>query len=178
MEKIKRITLCAVLAALLCLLAPLAIPAGEIPITLATFAVYLIACLVKPRYALTAVLLYILLGAVGVPVFSGFAGGLQKLTGVTGGYILGYLPCCAAVTFLVDRFEDCKPVYPLSMLLGTALCYALGTAWFMVQTGAAFGAAMAACVLPFLPGDALKIAAASAVGIPLRKRVRKFYAAS
>ena len=178
MEKVKRITLCAVLAALLCLLAPLSLPAGEIPLSLATLAVYLIACTVRPRYALTAVALYLLLGAVGVPVFSGFSGGVQKLTGITGGYLIGYLPCCAAVTLLVDRFEEKIAVYPLSMLLGTAVCYACGTAWFLLQTRTTLPAALAACVLPFLPGDAAKIAVACAVGIPVRKRLRKFQDAS
>ncbi|MBR4728613.1 MAG: biotin transporter BioY [Clostridia bacterium] len=178
MLKAKRLTLCAVLAAFICLLAPLSLPAGEIPLSLATFAVYLVACLTRPRYALTAVLLYLLLGAVGLPIFSGFSGGLQKLTGVTGGYLIGYLPCCAAVTLLIDRFEQRIIVWPLSMLLGTALCYACGTARFLLQTRMAPGAALAVCVLPFLPGDSLKIAVACAVGVPMRKRLRKFQDAS
>ena len=172
--KTKKIAMTAVLAAIICVLAPLSLPAGEIPLSLATFAIYIIAATVDWKYSFSAVIIYILLGAAGLPVFSAFTGGLQKLVGVTGGYIIGYIPCVLIIGLMISKLENKKWIYPLSMVLGTAVLYALGTAWFIFQTKSQLGAALAACVVPFLPGDAIKIAAACAVGITLRKRIKKF----
>ena len=91
--RIQDMAIIALDAALLCVLAPLAIPAGPVPFTLATLAVYLCAAVTGMRRGTLSVLLYILIGAVGVPVFSGFAGGVQKLIGLTGGYLAGYVLC-------------------------------------------------------------------------------------
>lgn len=124
------------------------------------------------KISVTAVCLYILLGAFGLPVFSGFAGGFQKLIGVTGGYIIGYIPCAVIIALLIGKFENKKFVYPLSMVLGVAVCYAAGTAWYVFQTKTAVAAAFATCVIPFIPADCIKIAAASLLGIILRKRFR------
>ena len=87
------------------------------------------------------------------------------------GYLVGYLPCAAMIGFASDRWGDRKWTIPLAMAAGTAACYALGTAWYMGFSGVNLGGAMAACVVPFLPGDALKIAAASAVAAALRGRM-------
>ena len=170
--KIKKMTFCAVLTALICILAPVSFPAGPIPISLATFAVMLVAAVADFKISVTAVCLYILLGAFGLPVFSGFAGGFQKLIGVTGGYIIGYIPCAVIIALLIGKFENKKFVYPLSMVLGVAVCYAAGTAWYVFQTKTAVAAAFATCVIPFIPADCIKIAASSLLGIILRKRFR------
>lgn len=170
--KIKKMTFCAVLTALICVLAPISFPAGPIPISLATFAVLLVAAVADLKISVTAVLLYILLGAFGVPVFSGFAGGFQKLIGVTGGYIIGYIPCALITNLIIGKFESKKFVYPIAMVLGVAACYAAGTAWHVLQTKTAVAAALATCVIPFIPADCIKIAAASLLGIILRRRFR------
>ena len=93
---------------------------------------------------------------------------------VTGnhGYIIGYIPCAVIIALLVGKFENKKFVYPLSMVLGVAVCYAAGTAWYVFQTKTAVAAAFATCVIPFIPADCIKIAAASLLGIILRKRFR------
>ena len=130
--RIQDMAIIALDAALLCVLAPLAIPAGPVPFTLATLAVYLCAAVTGMRRGTLSVLLYILIGAVGVPVFSGFAGGVQKLIGLTGGYLAGYVLCALAAGFLIDRFPHTWWVYPLAMMLGTVLLYLLGTVWFLI----------------------------------------------
>lgn len=170
----KKTAIIGILAALICVLAPFSFPVGAIPISLTTLAIYIVSCTVSLKYALPAVIIYILLGAAGLPVFSSFTGGFQCLTGLTGGYIIGYIPCAIIVSVLTDRFESRKYIYPFSMFLGTLVCYAFGTVRYMQLADCNAAAALAVCVFPFLIGDAVKIAAASCVGITLRKRLKRF----
>ena len=157
-------TTIAVMAALICVAGPLTIPAGPIPLSLATFAVYLAGSVLGRKKGTIAVGLYLLIGIIGVPVFSGFSGGFQKLAGVTGGYLVGYLP---------EKREQIGWWYhPLMMIAGTALLYLVGTVNFMLHTGNGLGAALALCVVPFLIGDAVKIAAAALLTVPVRKAVK------
>ncbi len=96
------------------------------------------------------------------------------ITGVTGGYIIGYIFCALIIGLLINKFENKKFIYPISMVCGTAICYFLGTFWYMFQTESNIISAFTVCVLPFLIGDIIKISAASAVGFTLRKRLTKF----
>ncbi len=171
---IKKIVLVAILAATICVFAPLSVPAGAIPISLSTFAIYLVSCSVPPEYSVPAVAVYILIGAVGLPVFSSFTGGLQCITGYTGGYIIGYIPCAFIIGFLTDKFQNNKLIFPLSMAIGTAICYLFGTLWYMYRAETGFFEAAAICILPFLIGDILKITVASIIGITLNQRLKKF----
>ena len=161
----------AIMAAVICVFAPFSIPMGAVPISLATFAVYLTAALLGKTKSCAAVTVYILIGLVGVPVFSGFMGGFAVLSGMTGGYILGYLPCAFLTALFTQHFSGKLWAMALGMTLGTVALYALGTAWFMILTGSELVAALAACVLPFLIGDITKIAAACALALPLRKKL-------
>lgn len=167
--KTRDMCLTALMAALICVAGPLSVPVGPVPISLASFAVYLAGAVLGAKRGALAVALYVLLGAAGIPVFSGFSGGVQKLAGITGGYIVGYLPCAWITGFAAGRDGERKWFLPLGMAVGTAALYAVGTAWFMIQSGSALGAALAACVIPFLPGDAIKIAAASVIAWPVRR---------
>lgn len=166
----------AIMAALICIAAPFSVPIGLVPISLATFAVYLAGGLLGAKRGALAVVVYILIGAVGLPVFSGFAGGFAKLLGVTGGYIIGYVPCALLSGLLYDRTRRVWTL-PAGMVLGTLACYIFGTAWFLIATadgaitGASVVSALMMCVVPFLPGDAIKIAAACALAMPLRARL-------
>lgn len=171
--KVKDMTLTALMAALLCIAGPLSISVGPVPLSLASFAVYLAGAVLGKKRGTLAVLLYLLIGLVGVPVFSGFSGGIQKLAGVTGGYLLGYLPCAFLTGIGAERADEPGRGWlrPAMMAAGTAALYLIGTAWFMIQTGRLFGDALALCVLPFLPGDAAKIAAASVLTVPVRRAV-------
>ncbi len=168
--KTKQMVRIALMAAVLCVLAPWKIPVGPVPITLASFGVYLAAGVLGPLEGTAAVVLYVLLGAVGVPVFSGFTGGAGCLLGLTGGYIIGYIPCAAVSGLLMGRNA---PLWrrALALVAGTAVLYALGTAMYCLLSGKALLAALAACVMPFLPLDAVKIGVC-AVALPLLWRLR------
>ena len=172
--KTKDMTMTAVMAALICAAGPLSIFVGPVPLSLATFAVYLSGAVLGRKRGTLAVALYLLIGMAGVPVFSGFSGGFQKLAGVTGGYLIGYLPCAFLAGTGTERADGGGReawLRPAMMAAGTAVLYLTGTAWFMVQTGRTVGEALALCVLPFLPGDAAKIAAASVLAAPVRRAV-------
>ena len=139
----------------------------------ATFAVYLSGAVLGKKRGTIAVALYLLIGIIGVPVFSGFSGGFQKLAGVTGGYLVGYLPCAFLSGLGAERAEEESRIWilPAKMAAGTAVLYTIGMAWFMIQSGNALGTALSLCVVPFLPGDAVKIAAAVMLTVPVRKAV-------
>lgn len=167
--KVREMCLTALMTALICIAAPLTVPVGVVPVSLATLAVYLAGALLGARRGTMAVALYILIGMIGLPVFSGFGAGLQKLAGPTGGYLAGYLICAAVVGFAADRRLGRGWILSVSMIAGTALCYGAGTAWFMFQTQLGFAESLANCVIPFLPGDVIKIIIASAA-VPVLKR--------
>ena len=165
------------MAALLCIAGPLTVPVGPVPLSLATFAVYLSGAILGWKRGTTAVAIYLLIGLAGVPVFSAFSGGFQKLAGVTGGYLISYL-FCALITGLgaadpLYRKKSSVLFLVLRMIAGTVVLYAFGTAWFVVQTGRTVGAALTLCVLPFLAGDAVKIAAAVMIAPAVCKALRK-----
>ena len=180
--KTRDMALTGVMAAFLCIAGPLSVPAGPIPLSLATFAVYLAGAVLGRSRGTAAVALYLMIGIIGVPVFSGFSGGFQKLAGVTGGYLVGYL-FCAFITGLgsgnyTQHEKRPLPVLILCMVAGTVALYIFGTAWFVIQTGNAFGAALTLCVLPFLPGDAVKIVAAAMIAVPVRSALRRMNTAA
>lgn len=161
----------AVFAALICVAAPFSIQVGPIPITLATFAIYLTGAILGGKRAMIAVTVYILLGAVGLPVFSNFRGGFQTLFGLTGGYIIGYIP----LVFITGIFSEMNSkkhwTMIVGMLLGTVALYTFGTAWYMIQSGSGLAESLALCALPFVPGDGIKIVCVSALAIPLKSRL-------
>lgn len=156
-----------IFAAFMCIAAPWTVPVGPIPITLATFAVYLASSVLGWKRGGTAVAIYLLLGFIGLPVFSGFAGGVQRLVGATGGYLMGYIPMAVMTGAFVDKFKRAW-AFPVGMILGTAVLYTFGTAWYCVLTGVELIPAIMGCVVPFLLGDGIKIAAAAALGVKLR----------
>lgn len=155
-----QLVLAALFAALTAVCAQIQIPLPPVPVSLATLSVYLCGALLAPRYASYAMAAYALLGAMGVPVYAGFAAGPSVLFGPTGGYILGYVLSAPAIALLLRRTGFTPRGLCLSMAAGAAICCLLGTVWFMVVTGTAPVAALSSCVLPFLPGDAAKIAVA------------------
>lgn len=169
----RQLVFCALFAALIVVFAQVQIPLpGLVPISLATFAVMMAGLLLGWKYGLLAVAVYVLLGAVGVPVFAGFKGGLGALTGPTGGYIIGYLPYAALAGLPNQKPQDSFWGRCGLLALGTLACYALGTAWFIHATGRTLAESMGLCVLPFLPGDAVKIALASFLAPRLRKAMK------
>lgn len=151
---VKKMCRIALMTAVICAVAPLSIPVGAIPISLATLAVYAAGICLGPRDGVIAVALYILLAGAGVPVFSGFRSGFAHLAGATGGYIIGYLPMAVLSGLARGRSLAMRGVF---LIAATAACYLLGTVWFIALTGTSVAASLSACVLPFLPGDFLKM---------------------
>ncbi len=168
--KIKDLTLSAVFAGIMCTLAPVSIPIGLVPLSLASLLVCLSGGILGLKKGTASVLIYIALGAFGLPVFSGFEGGLQKITGVTGGYILGYIPMVVIIGIMTEKLRK-RWAYPLSMTLGMAVCHVLGTAWLALQMGIGAKEAILSGTLSFAISDLIKIAVASALTIKIRTRL-------
>jgi biotin transport system substrate-specific component len=155
-------------AALIAAGAYLAIPIGPVPIVLQNLFVMLAGLLLGSRWGLAAVGVYLLAGALGFPVFAGGAGGIGRILGPTGGYLVGYLPVVCLIGFIAERAKGRIHWDVLAMILGTAVLYGCGVSWLKVVTGMAWSKAMAAGMIPFLPGDVLKIIAA----VPIAKTLR------
>ena len=148
-----------------------------VPFTLQTFAVCAAMGILGGRRNTWAVAVYLLLGAVGLPVFSGFRGGLGALLGTTGGYILGFLAMPLVYWLMTALLGERTWVTAAAMVLGLAVCYAFGTAWFVVlytRTSGpiSVGAALGMCVLPFVVPDLVKMALALLLSRRLRSRLR------
>lgn len=173
MEHVKNLTLRAILAAAICVIAPLSVPSGAIPVTLASLIIYVISACTQVKFSVPAVTIYILLGCFGLPVFSGFTGGFQIISGITGGYIISFVPCSAVISLLCGKFGNKKIIFPISMILATLICYVCGTLWYVFQTDSTFLAAVPVCILPFVPGDILKITAATCICVALRPKLDK-----
>jgi biotin transport system substrate-specific component len=176
----RNLVLCAMCAAITCILAPLSIPmAGGVPISLATFAVMLAGVLLGGSLGAISQLIYVLLGAVGLPVFAGWTGGLGNILGMTGGYIIGYIPCAWLTGLIYKKFgskakKSVKILFMvLGMVAGTIALYVIGTAWFMFVTGMNLTSSLAACVIPFIPGDFIKMAAVVMIGLPVGTAIRR-----
>lgn len=151
-------------AAVLCLLSPIAIPVGSIPITLGVFALLLCAMTLTWRQAAMAVAVYLLLGCLGLPVFSGGASGFGAFAGATGGYLWSYLPMVA----LASAMKDCGGGM-IGCLLGLLLCYFAGTWQFVRLTECTWKAALHACVYPFAALDLAKALLAARIGARIRR---------
>ncbi len=170
----RELALCAQGAVLLTLCSWLTVP-GPIPFTMQSFAVCLLAALLGRRKALQAFALFLLLGAAGLPVFSGFRNGAGVLLGPTGGYLLGFFPTILLIGLASERRGEDLLTLALAMVFGMLLCYACGTLWFILVYHRGEGAvglwsALSLCVLPFLLPDAAKCALALA----LARRLRPF----
>lgn len=170
---VQKIAFTALMAALLCILAPISIPLpSPMPaITLAFVAVYLSAYITGPWCSCTAVLIYILLGCIGLPVFSKGQAGLSVLVGPTGGYIIGYFFIAVCTGLAVQKFEKKIYLHVIGMVAGTLVCYVFGTVWLGVSMHLTPAAAIAAGVAPFVIFDAIKLAACVAIGYPVRRQL-------
>lgn len=154
-----------------------------VPVNLALIGPYLAGLLLGVRYGCLSQLLYILLGCVGLPVFAGFSAGAGVLAGPTGGFIAGYVLCAAICGLSAGSAYASagRSAYAsgsasagrrvVLMCGGLLACYGCGLAWFMISSGSTLGAGLVACVLPFLPGDAVKIAAAALLAARLNNKL-------
>ena len=161
----------AMITAAISVISPFSIPIGTVPVSLSTFALMLGLYILGVRDMLISCLLYLALGAVGLPVFSNFGAGIPKLIGPTGGYLAGYLLLVCAAGLIMKLGKQRRAFDAIGFALGTALLYALGTLWLAVSMKMSFSDALLAGVIPFLPGDAVKIALAVALGPLISKRI-------
>lgn len=171
-SKTTNLLLCAIFATITGVTSGIIIPLPftPIPMTLATLAVMLTGGLLGSKYGSISMIVYVLLGAFGAPVFSGYTGGFGKLIGPTGGYILGYILTAFIIGIIIEKINKKNSFYIniIAMGIGISTCYILGTLWFMISTNTPLWASLVSCVFPFLIGDVLKIVA----GAMLIKKLR------
>ena len=168
-RKSRMLVLCSFFAALIAVCAQIQVPTPYVPVNLALFAVYLAGALLGPLYGGISTLVYLIMAMVGVPVLAGLRGGLGTLVGPTGGYAVGYF-VVAVVTGIGRRYWGMGFwKISISIVIGTVLCYILGTGWFMIVSGSSLAASLAYCIWPFIPGDLLKIGLAAGLSLRLRR---------
>ena len=160
-------TRAAFLAAMLVICSWISLPVGDIAFTLQTFGVFLALGLLGGKWGSVSILIYLMLGAVGLPVFSGFRGGIGMLAGVTGGYLWGFL-VSGLLYWVLEKFGRLP-----AMIVGMLGCYAAGSLWFCFYTGGGLGFVLMRCVIPFLIPDGIKIALALTLSRRLAKYLRK-----
>ena len=153
-NKTYALAMTALMAAVTCVLAPMAIPIGPVPISLTNLAIYLSLYLLGWKWGTASYVVYMLIGMVGVPVFSGFTGGLGKLAGPTGGYIIGFVPMAVLAGLVIDHSRN-------------------RAVQFVGMAAATVSAALGLCVFPFIPGDAVKMLLAMTFGPMLRGRLER-----
>ncbi|HHT88246.1 MAG TPA: biotin transporter BioY [Clostridiales bacterium] len=178
----KKLILTGMFTAIISIMAQITIHTQPIPFTLSFLAIFLTGIMLEPKCAFLAVLSYILLGAFGLPVFAGFRGGFHVISGMTGGYIIGY-PLMALITSISYQISiKLKPkryfhnivrtaILITGMVASLAVDYLIGTLWFSFVSGSTIAYSLTVCVFPFVVFDLLKIALAVSFGTAIRKVV-------
>ena len=174
---VRDMTYCAIGASLLSVCAWISVPVLEIAFTMQTFGVFLILGALGGRRGSVSILVYLLLGAVGLPVFSGFRGGLGVLAGVTGGYIWGFLAAGLIYWLITALAHNTLWSRIVGMVAGMVVCYACGTVWFTYiyagDTPMTLWAVAMKCVVPYLIPDGIKLILAFLLSIKLEKVLNK-----
>ncbi|NBI71733.1 biotin transporter BioY [Clostridiaceae bacterium] len=170
-----QMALIGMMTAVTCILGPLVIPLpiSPVPISFTNLAVYLAVYVLGTKAGTISYLVYLLLGFAGLPVFSGFTGGIVKLAGPTGGYLAGFIFMALISGWAIERFPGRYMIQAAGMILGTAVCYVFGTVWLAGQLGIGFAAGLGVGVIPYLPGDAVKILFAVMIGSRVRREIRR-----
>ena len=181
--KIKNLILCGIFAAITSLIAPISIPLGPIPISLGLFAVMLTGTLLKPIPAAISQIIYLLIGSLGLPVFTGFIGGIQKLAGPTGGYLAVYPIMAFVISYLMSVYDKhfsskgnlFKAIWIMtSQIIALVICYAAGCAWFMLLSGTTAKYAASVTIVPFIAFDILKTVCVTIITLSIRHRLNKY----
>lgn len=171
----KQMVLIALMTAVTYVLGPLSIPLpfSPVPISLTNFAIFLAIFVLGMKNGTISFIIYLLLGAIGVPVFSSFRGGLQVLAGPTGGYLIGFIFLALIMGFALDHFDRKLVPTIIGMIIGMAVCYAFGTVWLAKLLSLSFKEGLMMGVIPYLAGDAAKIIIAAIVGPKLYGATQK-----
>ena len=171
----KTLTMIALVTAMICIAAPISIPVpfSPVPLTLCTFVLYLAAYILGAKYATIATAIYLLIGFIGVPVFSGYTAGIQKLAGASGGYLIGFLFVSLISGFFIDRYPNRKGIQILGMFLASVVNYSLGTFQMSRVMGTSFWATLPAGCFIYLPLDIVKIFVACWLGAQLKPYLKR-----
>lgn len=172
------IVMISLMAAIIAVCSWISIPVGSVPVTLQTFAVAVCGAILGHKKGTIAVIIYILLGIMGLPVFSLFRSGIGVITGATGGYMLGFVFISLIGGFFAEKFRDKIFLHFTGMCIGLIMCYALGTVWYLFvylgDTGSTgLSAVLAACVLPYVIPDLIKISLACIISRSVKLRIGK-----
>lgn len=161
-----------VMTAVMCIMAQISIPMPfGVPITMQTFSIALAGIILGSKKGSITTLIYVLIGTIGVPVFSNFTGGYQCLVGPTGGFILSFPIMTYCIGLGMEHQSHLKGALPLGLILGNAINLLAGTLMFCFLSGTNFIAGLTACVLPFLPVTIIKMTLAWSIGLRIRKHL-------
>ncbi|MCF2555898.1 biotin transporter BioY [Faecalicatena contorta] len=168
-QDICSIALC---TAVIAIMAQISIPMPlGVPMTMQTFAITLAAVVLGSKKGGISTLIYVLMGAVGIPVYAGFAGGFQHIAGPTGGFIISFPVMAFIIGLGVDKFRNVKGGFLICLILGTLINYVIGVLMFCLLTQSPVSVGISACVLPFIPTAIIKAALASILGLKIRERL-------
>ncbi len=170
-NKTKYMVLCALFAALMAVLSQIIVPIGPVPFNLGVLGAFLCGIILPPLWASVSMLVYVLLALIGMPVLAGMQGGIGALFGPTGGYVIGYIAVAFLTSFGINKFKFMF-LHMALMLLGLIVCYALGTAWFMLLTQNTLATSLAYCVTPFIIPDIFKLLLSYFFGKTIKKGLK------
>lgn len=169
--KLRTMIITALFAAIIGVLAQLTIPLPLVPITGQTLAIGLAATILGARYGTLSVLLYLVIGSVGVPVFAEFSAGVSKLVGPTGGFLVGFIPATLIMGLLMEKFGFTFKIATIANIIGMLITLIFGTVWLKISADLSWPAALASGFTPFLIVGVIKAVLASWIGILVRKRL-------
>lgn len=178
-DRIFDITLIALMAAVICVCSWITVPIGAVPFTLQTFGVFLALRFLGGKKGTAAIIVYLLIGAAGLPVFSNFGAGIGKILGPTGGYMFGFI-FSGITVILLEKFDtQNKYLRIITDFIALFGCYSLGTIWFYLfvgrQSGMSIYAVLSACVIPFIIPDITKIAFAEIIALKIPTKVKRSF---
>lgn len=174
-SKIKQMALVSLMTAVICVLAPfsLTLPTSPVPISMGNMVVCFAVIVLGMKHGLLSVFLYLFLGLIGLPVFSNFTGGIGKLLGPTGGYLIGYLLLALLLGLFMERYNNRMLTNVFGAVMGMLLLYFGGTVWLAFQMQLDFMSALWVGVIPYIPMDCIKIALSLIIGSHLRKQLSR-----
>lgn len=170
---VKQLTLVSLMTAITCIMGPFAlyIPISPVPISFGTLAIYFVVTVLGLRLGTLSVVVYILLGLTGIPIFTGYIGGPDRLFGPTGGYIIGYIFLAMIYGYCIDKWKGGLFPSIIGAILGTAVLYLFGSLWLAFQAGYTLPQAFLAGAIPYIPVDVIKLILAVSIGRQVRKRL-------
>lgn len=169
---VKEMCYVALFTAIIVVMAQISIPLPMgVPLTMQTFAITLAAVVLGARLSTYSTVIYVLLGAIGVPVLANFSGGLDKFVGPTGGFLISFPIMAFIIGYGVEHKKMFKGAFVVFLILGTVANYVVGVAMFCALTSSSIATGVTACVVPFIPTAIIKAVLASEIGFVIRKRL-------